>query len=189
MFKVYNFFFFWLSHTACGILVPRPRIEPVPSAVEACSPNHCTAREFLKWTNWKALVCIHLWNNHHNQDSKHIHHSNFPSALCNSSLQFHYLPPDNHWVAFCCFTFIELYIISAQLFWDLFISLYQWFIPFYFWVVFHCIDVSQFVYVLPVSAHLGGFQFLAITNEAARLLECLHVSLCINIYFYFSWGN
>ena len=32
------FFFFWLCHAACGILVPRPGMEPVPPAVEAwCS--------------------------------------------------------------------------------------------------------------------------------------------------------
>ena len=38
--------FFWLSHMACGILVPQPGIEPGPSAVKAWSPNHQTAREF-----------------------------------------------------------------------------------------------------------------------------------------------
>ena len=30
-----------------GILVPQPGIEPGPPAVEAQSPNHWTAREFL----------------------------------------------------------------------------------------------------------------------------------------------
>ena len=30
---------------ACGILVPRPGIEPVPPAVEAQSLNHLTSRE------------------------------------------------------------------------------------------------------------------------------------------------
>ena len=39
---------------ACGILVPRPGIEPVHPALEAWSPNHWTAREvpkhgFLIW--------------------------------------------------------------------------------------------------------------------------------------------
>ena len=33
---------------ACGALVPRPGIEPVPPAVEAQSPNHWTTREFLE---------------------------------------------------------------------------------------------------------------------------------------------
>ena len=37
-----------LGHKACGILVPRPGIEPGPSAVRAWSPNHWTAREFPK---------------------------------------------------------------------------------------------------------------------------------------------
>ena len=39
-------FFFWPHCAACGILVPRPGIEPVPRAVEVGSPNHWTAREF-----------------------------------------------------------------------------------------------------------------------------------------------
>ena len=39
-------FFFWPSLAACGILVPRPGIKPVPPEVEARSPNHWTAREF-----------------------------------------------------------------------------------------------------------------------------------------------
>ena len=41
------FLFFWLRLAACGILVPRPGIEPVPSTVRAQSPNHWTTREFL----------------------------------------------------------------------------------------------------------------------------------------------
>ena len=45
---VEQFFFFWLCHTACGILVLRPGIEPAPSAVKARSPNHWTARKFPK---------------------------------------------------------------------------------------------------------------------------------------------
>ena len=40
-----SFFFFWPCHTACGILVPRPGIEPVPPAVEARGLNHWTTRE------------------------------------------------------------------------------------------------------------------------------------------------
>ena len=36
---------FWPHHTGCEILVPRPEIEPRPSAVKAPSPNHWTARE------------------------------------------------------------------------------------------------------------------------------------------------
>ena len=34
---------------ACGILVPQPGFEPRPLAVKAWSPNHWTAREFLKY--------------------------------------------------------------------------------------------------------------------------------------------
>ena len=41
-----HFFFFWLCRAACRILVPRPGIEPGPSAVRPWSPNHRTTREF-----------------------------------------------------------------------------------------------------------------------------------------------
>ena len=33
------------AQVVCGILVPRPGIEPVPPVVEAWSLNHWTARE------------------------------------------------------------------------------------------------------------------------------------------------
>ena len=36
---------FWPCHVACGILVPRPGMEPIPPAVEVRSLNHWTARE------------------------------------------------------------------------------------------------------------------------------------------------
>ena len=36
-------FFFWLHGVACEILVP----QPVPAALEAQSPNHWAAREFI----------------------------------------------------------------------------------------------------------------------------------------------
>ena len=40
--------FFWPRCVACGILVPRPGIEPLPPALGAQSPNHWTAREVPK---------------------------------------------------------------------------------------------------------------------------------------------
>ena len=39
------FFFFWPRRAACGILVPRPGIEPMPPALRAWSLNHWTASE------------------------------------------------------------------------------------------------------------------------------------------------
>ena len=38
-------FFFLLHHTACGILVPPPGMEPKFPAVKGLSPNHWTTRE------------------------------------------------------------------------------------------------------------------------------------------------
>ena len=43
--------FFWLCRTACGILVPRPGLEPEPPAVEAPSLNHWTAGEVPEKTH------------------------------------------------------------------------------------------------------------------------------------------
>ena len=42
---------------ACGILVPRPRIEPTLPALEVWSPNHWTAREVLV-TLWKVSTFL-----------------------------------------------------------------------------------------------------------------------------------
>ena len=36
---------FWLCHRACGMLVPQPGIELLPTMVEVQSLNHCTTRE------------------------------------------------------------------------------------------------------------------------------------------------
>ena len=59
----FYFLFFLPHHSACGILVPRPGIEPTPLAVEAWSLNQWTAREvlcagvllgcrYIGWTDW-----------------------------------------------------------------------------------------------------------------------------------------
>ena len=41
-------FFFFFEHAVCWILVPRPRIEPRPPAVEVRSLNHWTTKDFLE---------------------------------------------------------------------------------------------------------------------------------------------
>ena len=41
----FSFCFFWPLHVACGILVPWSRIDPVPPAFEAWTPNHWTTSE------------------------------------------------------------------------------------------------------------------------------------------------
>lgn len=54
-------------------------------------------------------------------------------------------------------------------------------------VIFHCPDISQCVYHLHVDGYLGGFQVLALTNEAAIKI---HVQVFVWTYvFYFSWLN
>ena len=49
----FNFFFFfnWLHHLACRILVPWSRIEPMHPALEALNLNHWTTREVLHILN------------------------------------------------------------------------------------------------------------------------------------------
>ena len=42
-----SFFFIWLHHMACGILVPWSGTEPGPSAIRAWSSNPWTARKFF----------------------------------------------------------------------------------------------------------------------------------------------
>lgn len=41
----YRDFFFLQHHVACGVLVIRPGIVPMPSTVEAQSPNYLTTRK------------------------------------------------------------------------------------------------------------------------------------------------
>ena len=41
-----NVLFFGHTTQHAGILVPQPGIKPVPSAMEAQSPNHWTTRDF-----------------------------------------------------------------------------------------------------------------------------------------------
>ena len=45
---------------ACGILVPWPGSKPVPSAIEARSLNHWTAREIPKFHSFYAWIIFHL---------------------------------------------------------------------------------------------------------------------------------
>ena len=46
---------------AGGILVPQPGIEPGPLAVKAQNPNHWTAREFPKLSNYEHMDLL-LYN-------------------------------------------------------------------------------------------------------------------------------
>ena len=61
------FLFFWPRQAACGILVPRPGIKPVPPALGARSLNHWTAREVPNRVQVLDLVVSY----HHIQIAKH----------------------------------------------------------------------------------------------------------------------
>ena len=52
----------WPSHTACRILVPQPRMEPMPPALEVQGLNHWAARQSLSHSVSDLLIscCLRL---------------------------------------------------------------------------------------------------------------------------------
>ena len=57
------FFSWWGAHSrAYEILVPQTGIEPTPSAVEAYSPNHRTAKEFPSSTIFILLFDMYTFH-------------------------------------------------------------------------------------------------------------------------------
>ena len=44
-FTIFYLFIYWVFCVACGILVPKSRVKPMPSAVKAQSLDHWTAGE------------------------------------------------------------------------------------------------------------------------------------------------
>ena len=64
-YKYESYGFFGLCHPMCGILVPRPGVEPLPTAVGAPSLNPWTVRESLilkKWPKQSAFSTSYLRN-------------------------------------------------------------------------------------------------------------------------------
>lgn len=89
------FFLIWLSCVACGLIAPQPEIEPVTPALEAQSPNHCTANSpdcnFLNPFSVSVLfpyrlACIPLitkrWHSTHAQVRRRV-------CACAHSRDFH----------------------------------------------------------------------------------------------------
>ena len=61
--SLFYFFYFLVTHVACGTLVPQLGIESKPPALEAQSPNHWTTREvpLLKMIEKAPEICsVHL---------------------------------------------------------------------------------------------------------------------------------
>ena len=63
----YYSFFFFLNGVVWGILVPWPRMEPVPLSLEKQSPNHWTTKEVLEYYSFlkrkKILPHDTMWVN------------------------------------------------------------------------------------------------------------------------------
>ena len=53
-------------------------------------------------------------------------------------------------------------------------TMYQYSIPFYGWIIFHCMDIPHFVIHSSVDRYLGCFHFLAIMNNGA-------LNICVQV--------
>ena len=51
-------FYFWLRGMACGILVPQPGFEPMPSVVKVQIPNHSPPGSSPTFKTCRALLCL-----------------------------------------------------------------------------------------------------------------------------------
>ena len=69
-------FLFWSQHMPCKILVPRPEIKPVFSAVEAWSPNHWTTRKSHQFPlliiHFHKLMCGFVTRMHSSNTTAHL---------------------------------------------------------------------------------------------------------------------
>ena len=65
-----NFYFFWSCCVACGTLVPRPGIKPVPLALGAWSLNHWTAREVPTASISSKILCPSVHGTWVNRNTK-----------------------------------------------------------------------------------------------------------------------
>ena len=65
---------FWPWQGPCEILVPWPRIEPMPPAVEARNLNHWTSREAPHHNNRWCFLQYHSWLTPYPQWGPRLHH-------------------------------------------------------------------------------------------------------------------
>ena len=92
LFRSFAFFFFWLLHMACGILVPWRRIEPGPPAVEVQSLNYWTTRKFPLLTIFDRIVCffdIELYELFIYLEYCHLWGISFANVFTHSVVPFH----------------------------------------------------------------------------------------------------
>lgn len=113
-------------------------------------------------------------------------HSSWPtSTYC------HPWPPDNHRFAFCQYRLVCNFYIHGITQYELSFCLTSslsvislrfthvaacnnsWFF-FYCWVVFNCMDTTQFMYPFTCDGHLSCLQFRATTNRSA-------VNICVQV--------
>ena len=69
-------------------------------------------------------------------------------------------------------------------------SIYQYFIPFYIWIIFYHMDMPHFVYHSSIDIHLGCFFFWALQVSEQTLFILLHSLFFLFLRWYnFNWCN
>ena len=86
------FLMFWPCSMACGMLVPQPGFEPLPSAVEAQSLNHWSTKEVASlgrnWMPLKTATIIALNSGHSDLNTFYFQTHKKNSSLSVSTLTF-----------------------------------------------------------------------------------------------------
>lgn len=82
-------------------------------------------------------------------------------TIYENCLVYSFIPVELHCIYICA------YLLSHSLNVEIYLCcVCQYFIPLYWWMAFHCINISLFVYV-PIDEHLDCFHFGAIMDKPA----------------------
>lgn len=67
-------------------------------------------------------------------------------------------------------------------------SVYQHFVPFNCWIVFHCMHIQPFVHLSPIERHVDCFHFLTVVDNVAMNIS-IQFFVWMDIHFHFSLVN
>ena len=154
---------------------------------------HSTEFTHFQWASqWLLSKFAKLYNHHPKSILEYFHHPNEilrahwllppvptlaaanPPSFSIDALFLGISYPGNHTLCglLCLASSTQHNVLKTHLYF----IMYQYSVPFYGWIVFHCIDRSQFVYP-SADGHLDWFPFLALTNNAAVKVEVYENSL------------